>query len=268
LLIGACAAPVAYPRSAELLEGGRTRVRASGPLVGLADTSAQAVLDSSAHETYSDLSAARVRNGAFPGLDWILGPFLSVEGGFDLSLGVCEIGGLLSFLRVGAELRCGLLQERWGAPFSLAASVAGLYPIDLGGVLFPMRDRGGFRAGFDGSFRLGGWGPLLGAYVDHGTQRRALLDRRMPMSEDLFFKKYSTIVAVRDEWRLAVPLGVALYGERGGGAIAVIVEHTLSARDRVPPVARGDDLGPYISSVTAFEQHWAVFLAGSVAITL
>jgi hypothetical protein len=263
-LLGGCTAPVVYPRSADLLDAGRGRLRVAGNFVGIATTSARVESESGASDTFSDLSASRARSN-FPDLDWLFGPVLSLEGGVDLSLGLCEVGGLLSLLRVGAELRCGLLQEDRGAPFSVAASGAYLYPVDVGD-LYSMKDRGGFRAGIDSSFRIGNWGPLIGAYVDHGTQRRVLMDSNLPKPDSLFGNQAGEIVALRDEWRLAVPLGATFYGPRGGASIALLTEYTLSARDReAPELTSWDSTG---NPVTHFEQHWALFLTASAEFTL
>jgi hypothetical protein len=250
-LLGACAAPIAYPRSAELLDGGRTRFRLSSYTVGFADTHAQAEIEGTS-DTYSDLSPARTRWNT-SGLEWLLGPALSHEGGFDLSLEVCELGALGSLVRVGGELRCAVLQERWGAPFSLAASGAAFSYIQ--------EEREGFRFGLDGSRWIAGWGPLFGAYVDYGTSPREIFDSDLPSLFREIGSDDGSISALRDEWRLAVPLGIALRGGSAGGALAIVTEYTLFARDRRPPTL---DTDAGTGTVTSFDQHWAVFLTGSV----
>jgi hypothetical protein len=129
-LVSGCTAPIVYPRSADLLDGGRTRFRLGVNAVGVAPTSARVELEPGTSTTISGLSASRAHVGS--SWSWILEPLVSPERGFDVSLDLCETGGLLSFVRIGAELRCGVLQQDSGAPFSLAASSAYLYPVDIG----------------------------------------------------------------------------------------------------------------------------------------
>lgn len=75
-------------------------------------------------------SAAPLSRFVFAGTGFIAPPMLYVSPWWLDSatrLGVwepCEIGPIFSFVRAGAEMRCGLLQERDGAPLSVAVGFA------------------------------------------------------------------------------------------------------------------------------------------------
>ena len=116
------------------------------------------------------------------------------------SLGGCEIGGLYQSLRIGGEVRCGLLQERWGHPLSVA--LAGLVAVDFG----PYTAVFG-RIGIDASRRFGPIKLVADACVSAGDAYRYLQDPDDVPIEGPFPGSQSI---VRREVRLTVPLGIAI----------------------------------------------------------
>lgn len=262
LMANACAAPLVYPRSAELAEAGKFRLR-GGTTAGLVFKQADVVIDGRQLEAY-DVVAARDRSNGFPAVDW-LGAVISHELAVDASMGWCEAGSLLSFVRVGAELRCAVLDEDLGAPFSVAASVAALYQFSIAGLEGDPNPWGSWRAGIDTSVRMTGMTPLLGIYVDHGQQRRELLDDDvLGGSHGDFVYNRHTVVVIRDEWRLASPIGVSWpVRPKLAVTLGLVPELTLYAS----PAAESSGLYSSDSPDDAlidFDQRWAIFAAVTV----
>ena len=116
------------------------------------------------------------------------------------SLGRCEFGGLWQTTRVGAEARCGLLQERLDHPVSVALS--GMMAVDYG----PYTGSFG-RIGLDVSKRFGPIAPLVDVYLSTGDTERYMEDPSHPPPDGPVPGAKSI---VRREVRVTVPFGVAI----------------------------------------------------------
>lgn len=122
-----------------------------------------------------------------------------ISGGARGSLGGCEVGGIYQLLRIGGELRCGLLQERWGHPLSVA--LAGAIALDYGPYTAVFA-----RLGLDASRRFGPVELIADAYLSAGDAYRYLEDPSVVPIEGPLPGSQSV---VRREVRLTVPLGIA-----------------------------------------------------------
>ena len=96
--------PMIFPRTAEIAKPGQLSIRGAVQIVSLEP---QTVVE-------SDGAKASSTVGFFP--DW------NLEG--HIGFGRCETGLVLVDFGLLAELRCGLLRQDHGAPFSLAISGA------------------------------------------------------------------------------------------------------------------------------------------------
>lgn len=127
----------------------------------------------------------------------------------------CEAGALLGLFRQGAEARCGVLQERWGHPVSVA----------LGGAVaaLPFYERVGpwWRADADISALTGPKMRLMGRLsLTHGPERRVVLEtppKRLwdptpdPNTSDV---SRATLWFEQVETRVSLALGVGVWGAR------------------------------------------------------
>lgn len=86
----------------------------------------------------------------------------------------CEIGSLLGVFRLGGELRCALLDEREGAPLSIAASAGAAYT--------PLLGRAGpwARLGVDVSLAAAGAHWMGNLYLTHGIEGHRLFPSDAP----------------------------------------------------------------------------------------
>jgi hypothetical protein len=266
-----CAAPVMHARTGDVLHKGESRVSIATVLYVQAESSA--VLQSADEMatpsgTYDDGSTGRFFRSSSVTQDNVVGPFLSIE------LRVahaffegCEIGGMLGWVRIGAELRCALLDEREGAPFAAALSggAAQHLPGAIGYLLSGETSEDfssgqELRIGLDLSAHGRDVSPLLNVGLGYIHQYREILDGLPRFDEtppDL-----GEIYVWRDELRLSVPIGFALeFGEywdpsNGRVIFAVVPEITLAANNRTTP--RYQPISS--STVTDFEQTWAVYI--------
>jgi hypothetical protein len=139
------------------------------------------------------------------------------SGGARASLGGCEIGGLYQFTRLGFEMRCGLLQERWGHPLSIA--LAGLLAVDFGFYGAPFG-----RIGLDASHRFGPIKLVADVYASAGDAYRFIEDPDVIPIEGPFIGAQTI---TRREVRLTVPLGIEIRTGRLG--------HSWDQEDRTQP---------------------------------
>jgi len=174
--------PAAFPRSGEIVPRGQFAADVHLPIVQW-EPQKVIVPGTNGRQLVSSVSWSPVISGAVRG-----------------SLGGCEIGGLYQWLRVGGEIRCGLLQERWGHPLSIA--LGGLLAFDFGIVTAPFG-----RIGLDVSRRFGPLKLLADVYMSAGDAYRYLEDPSIiPIEGPLPGAR----AIVRREVRLTVPLGIAI----------------------------------------------------------
>jgi hypothetical protein len=154
----------------------------------------------------------------------------------------CEVGALLGFFRLGGELRCGLLDETRGAPFSLAAAA--------GGAFLPFYGRGGpwWRAGLDLSRQHQRLLWMLNPYVSRGPEGHQMLLEDYPADyldtgpdPTHSYNASPYLQVVRSEWRLAAAVGVGfLTGsadeETGLAVILGLVPYVTLDADRAEVV--------------------------------
>jgi hypothetical protein len=174
--------PVAFPRSGEIVPRGQVAAEVHLPIVQW-EPQRVTVPQTNGRQLVSYISWSPVISGAVRG-----------------SLGGCEIGGLYQWTRVGAEVRCGLLQERWGQPLSIALS--GMLAFDFGVYAAPFG-----RIGLDASRRFGPLKLLANAYLSAGDAYRFIEDPDVIPIEGPFI---GAQVVTRREVRLTVPLGIAI----------------------------------------------------------
>lgn len=269
--------PVSPARTGEVVDAGRIRLRGTWNLLAVAPSSAT-LLSGDEEQTksgdYADAWTAYRSRSARPGVDAVASMFLSTEG--QLAYGLfegCELGGHLGLMRIGMEIRCAPLDQDTGAPLAAALSLGiaqqmNLTPVDT------KRYRAGqeLRAGLDISKRIGDLAPLVNVNLGYLPQYREIQGSLPAFDNQEWGGDQGDINVVRDELRLSVPVGVALFYERGPTAerrlarivFGLVPEITLNARNRTVP-AYGSVDG---SVVTNFEQHWALFLALGAEIEL
>jgi hypothetical protein len=187
-----------HPRPARVAQPGRLAWDVHLPLAQVAParlggTAGSASVDSAA------LSTGMVASGG----SWV--PPIWFDG--SLRYGVfspCEVGGLLSPLRVGAEARCQLVD----GPVDLSLSAGGAY--------LPFFDRGLWgRAGFDLSRHFSKYILMSGLYLASGPASwwvefvRAPDGVSDPVDPQITDQPAPGIQATRDEQVLAVPVGVS-----------------------------------------------------------
>ena len=274
--VAACAAPVMHPRTADVLNAHHLRLRASTVLFAMAPSTA--VLDS-ADETltasgeYRDLWTARQYRTRWVLLDSIAGLPVSIEAQAAYSLfDGCEGGAMLGLIRIGAELRCGVLDEDRGAPLSAALSIGAAQQISRvvaqvisrgGGKLNPFPRGQELRAGLDLSKRLGGVTPLLNVNIGYVRQWREV-QSGLPggFEGDHFADNPGDIPVERDELRLSIPVGFALESDPQSGErvqrvmLGVVPEITLKAWQRWSEYEEVPG-----SVVLDLKQHWALYYA-------
>jgi hypothetical protein len=268
-----CAAPVMHARTGDVLHDGESRFSAATVLFVQAESSA--VLQSADEMRtrsgeYDDRWTGRFFRSASIAQDNIFGPYFSLE----LRLAHaffegCEIGGMLGWVRIGAELRCALLDEREGAPFAAALSVGAAQHLPGAiGFLLTGETSENFsagqelRIGLDLSAHGNDVSPLLNVGLGYIHQYREILDGLPRFGEDDTGPvDLGEIYVWRDELRLSIPIGFALeFGEywdpsNGRVIFAVVPEITLAANNRTTPRYQ-----PVSSStVTDFEQVWAIY---------
>jgi hypothetical protein len=178
----ACAAcqPAAFPRTAEVAAPGRF--------------SGAVHFQAAAYEPQRTVTA----DGRALRSDAAFFPIVSTDWRYGVKR--CEVGGVYAFTRALAEVRCGILQERLGAPFSLAAS--GAMGVDYGPYVGPVG-----RVGLDLSVRFGPLRPLVDVYLSTANQGRYMEDPGDPPVEGPLPGSKGV---VRYEVRVTVPFGVAI----------------------------------------------------------
>lgn len=231
LLAAACTAPIAYGRTGQVLDAGAFRVSIS-TTNGMRFTRAELV---KADPNSAPSSANGATSGG--GFSAAFGLLASWELQASISpWGRCELGGLVSFVRAGGELRCGTLPRELG-PVSAALSV---------GASTTSEEPGGFapRAGLDLSLGSGPVIPFVDVYVGHQARRYAVDEL------DLY----------RNEWRLSVPLGVSFNLARDEipyPAFSVAITPEMMFASTPLP-------GSHLSSPEGtfrMHQRWAIFLS-------
>lgn len=123
-----------------------------------------------------------------------------------------ELGLSAGAQQQGLDVRFALLDERAGAPLSLAVGLAGAFrPFDA-------LDRGFYALGFDASRWFGDVAPLLDVWVSYGPEAHAVSLEETPLVRECGgfgeegcgeYGPPRHARAVRDELRLAMAFGVA-----------------------------------------------------------
>lgn len=274
--VAGCAAPVMHARTGEVLHQDESRVAIATVLFVQAESSA--VLRSSNEQAvlsgqYEDSSTGRQFRTRSTDYDNGFGILFSLElRGAHAFFEGCEVGGMLGWVRVGAELRCGLLDEREGGPFGAAVSFGFAQQIAgfMGMLVLKQHEDFGYgqeyRVGLDLSARGRDVTPLLNVGLGYIHQYREILDG-LPMQDepdDGNYPDLGEIYVWRDELRLSIPIGFAIElgdyetASRGRVIFAAVPEITLAYNDRTTPRYQGR--GSAGSTVTDFEQVWAIFL--------
>lgn len=256
-LLSACAAPVAYPRSARIQQQGVVQVGLHSNVnytpmeVTVAEPGGAGEQRLRSHPDGFDSSSPR----QLAALPFIAEPHVRMGLGGDF-----ELGGILSAFRGGVELRAAVLDERAGAPLSLALSGALMVTPVIGRE--PRTPAA--RAGLDASAELDGVTPTLGLYLGYGTHHHD------DLSSGAFDDSGLRGAEVRrDELRLSVPVGLQLFaGERWDGVtLGVVPEWTLrSAVDAIDCGAACSNIQPGAPQprVTGFRQSHALFITVGV----
>jgi hypothetical protein len=172
----------------------------------------------------------------------------------------CELGASFSLLRITGELRCAVVRPAdgsLGVALGAAAMHHTLFGSDAGTLNFP------WRATLELSADADSYTPVLNVVLSHGPTQRWLTDDGVVADPD---KEYGHVgsyglFVVRDEWKLAFPVGYhfPFASSRGGVIVGVVPEWTFaSANFRT----QCDDC---LSVANRFEQSWAVF--GTIALT-
>ena len=270
--LAACAAPVAHPRTADVLDAHRQRLRGSTVLIAVAPSTAQLQSGDetmTASDAYTDAWTARQVRTSWALVDTVAGVPASFE--FQAAYSPfdgCELGARLGLVRAGAEVRCAVLDEDSGAPLSAALSIGAAQQL---GVFFAATRSDGrisllprgyeLRAGIDLSKRMSGVTPLLNVNLGYLRQLRDIV-AGLPTFEGYHFGETGNILVERDELRLTVPIGVAFEYEPHEGheqisrvVLGVVPELTLQAWDRFAVYEEVEG-----SVVLDFEQHWALFV--------
>jgi len=146
---------------------------------------------------------------------------------FNLRFGLfhpCEMGLMFPYLRLGAEMRCAILDETRGWFASLAGSVAAAY--------LPLRGGPWVRAGFDLSRRFKKrFAPLLNLYVTYGPAAHAVTLPGDKVPYEGGAEEGPWAYALRDEVRLEIPVGMAIqvktksYSSFGADVFFGVVPH-------------------------------------------
>jgi hypothetical protein len=170
-----------FPRTAEVAKSGELSIRGALQVVSIEP---QTVIE-------TDGAKASSTVGFFP--DW------NLEGHVGLG-GRCETGLVLVDFGVLAELRCALLRQSRGDPFSVAFSGAAGVALS-----FAIGPAPAARVGIDVSRRFGSIEPLVDVYLSsarqsHWVQTGIVDDPVVGPSGDAMG---------RQEIRLAIPIGVA-----------------------------------------------------------
>jgi hypothetical protein len=261
LLCSACGSPMAYPRTADLHRGlsggvrtnmsyGDARVTYSRPPNAGSNPDEPPKPERIVAE---ENASSSVQSAPFA--TQLLGLPLDVEGGF--AHGFSEsvaLGGWASLELIGAELRLQALRQSHGAPlsatFALGVAHVGLAP----SFERRMLEQGfGTRAGIDLSLSGNSVEALLGVYASFIRRRRNF--PISPSDAEEWFE--SSLMVVRDELKVSVPLGVAALtrGSSGAIVIGVVPEWTLASSLRDARCACDDGY-----SLTEFRQVFTIYL--------
>lgn len=245
VVLGGCLAPI-HARTAEVAMPGELRMDAHVPLLFVAVGDARAVAPGAEGEEPRALTI----EGPSIGMDEVNGagvfPFW-----WELSFAFglfrpCETGVMLGLFRLGGELRCGLVQQRWGQPISLAISAAA--------AAVPLYDRPGlwWRGGVD----LSRWWEHLALignlYVTSGPEAYLVgsppeehWDR--PLEELNADEPGGQLLLSREELRLALALGLGVRASRSS-TLAFVVGLTAHV-----VLAQGDLLNAECRGCSAVE---------------
>jgi hypothetical protein len=211
VLLSACMTPI-HPRTAEiappggfifdthiaLLTGGPATTRATGVRTEGGTSRRAFTLEGVLGAAFDPSSAAGI-----PPVWWEFSGHLGVLPGCD----VCAIVGIL---RLGGEARCGPLDQREGAPFSLAVGGA------LAWVPFIKTDAVWWRSTLDISRRFGQWQAMTNLALSHGPEGYLSIDAPPVIFWDaqpdpnVSDDPGAGLELVRTEWRLAAALGFAV----------------------------------------------------------
>jgi hypothetical protein len=128
-------------------------------------------------------------------VDSVVGFFPDMEGNARFGTGTCEIAlAYAPVLSAIAEVRCPIVQERWGAPISVAFSgAAGATKLLSSSGAAPNA-----RIGIDISHRIGNVVPLIDIYLSTGTGAHYITT-----------STFNTSNLERQEVRLTIPIGVS-----------------------------------------------------------
>ena len=169
-----------FPRTAEIAKPGQLSMQGALQIVSLEP---QTVVE-------SDGTKASSTVGFFP--DW------DFEG--HVGLGRCETGIVLVDFGALAELRCGLLRQDHGDPFSLALSgAAGV------ATSFAIGPAPAMRLGVDVSKRFGSFEPLVDLYLS--SSRQAHFVQTGWVNDPVVAPSGDTMG--QQEIRLSIPIGLA-----------------------------------------------------------
>jgi hypothetical protein len=207
-------------------------------------------------ERGSHLAAGNSGSALAPGHLLIMTGFLAgIELGVRAGLGAgCEAGLMLGYVRVGAEVRCAVVDEDSGQPLSVAVAGAGGYSF---------RGDGGFaRLGLDVSRRFGTSGPLLNLALSRGPEvHQVNLD--VPS-----YDSHSGAVAevVRDELRWTSLVGYGFHvpqpAQEHVGTVYLGVAPYFTLRAEEPRRLECHACLPE-ARLTSFDEDWGiVFVVG------
>lgn len=216
------------PRPALVAKPGQISFDAYLPLatIGIGRATATAPDPVTAEPTELDIG------GPTLGLDEIVGtgppPFWwQLSGRIGVFPG-CEVGAEIGLFRLGGEVRCAVLDQRKGAPLSLAMAGAGAY--------LPFYQRGGpwWRGAVDVSYRHSAVLTVMAnVYLSRGPEGRQLAGAipdelwDVPLDTTVSHAPSAAAYIVRTETRLSTALGVALSNKGKYAAVLGLVPYFI-----------------------------------------
>lgn len=259
--------PAVAPRSGRVLEPGGFAVEfRATPAAGAPATVELEKLTGHSVEVDGN-SAARF---VVPTLAWF-GPWMWLEYGFRFGLfEPCELGLDYGMMQLGAEARCGLLDDRDGDPVSLAVGAAALYQaahLESGWL---------GRLSTDLGLPLGrsGWSLIAGFAVQYGAHGHAMTldegdvdEKFLEDSDDFLFAGPPPWAYLeRRELRLTGHLGATLDFEDGAGGLTLAVVPWGSAWVDSEPLA-SRCFGCDFLTPRALTERWGVALSTSLTLS-
>ncbi|MDD9938703.1 MAG: hypothetical protein OXT09_34145 [Myxococcales bacterium] len=261
-----CSSPVIAPRTANVRDAGEVAVRLSGHAHRTEVEARIAAPPDAPADEEQIVRSDRSRTGVeLLGQAILLPATAEAQPAFGIADGL-ELNGLASMRRLGLELRGQLLDERDGAPLSLALSGAGMFGV-LSGPEGP-RARGGLDLSVDADAVL--W--LLGLYVGYGPQLYEFSQGGWVRHGG--FTPAFDIAVERDEVRLSVPFGIAFpTGRRAAIVLGVAPEWTVQSEVTRARCEEAGDCRAVLDDdsvvelpITSFSQTFEFFITLSLEI--